>query len=168
MRKLKRNSFGNTIAELPAVMFLLFIGLAIPMMCYASSLYRTVFFYFAVRDACNRAAKASTFTLAQTTASTIFASDVLAWHHVSGTQSIKIMIKPIPSGAPTFSSTALAPGTVNTNSNMYFIRETAAGSISPLFGPGQWLGLNIPGFTGPMPLNIIVDAYVENPNGLTN
>jgi hypothetical protein len=168
MRKLKRNGFGNTIAELPAVMFLLFIGLAIPMMCYASSVYRMLFFYFAVRDSCNRAAKASTFTLAKSTAATIFTTDTTAWHDVSGTQSIKIVIKPIPTGTATFSTTALAAGTVNTGSNMYFIRETAIGSVNPLFGPGQWLGLSIPGFTGPLPLNIVVDAYVENPNGLTN
>jgi len=26
----------------------------------------------------------------------------------------------------------------------------------------------VPGLTGPYPLTILVDAYVENPNGLTN
>jgi hypothetical protein len=168
MRKSKRNCFGDTIAELPAVMFLLFIGLLIPMMCYASSVYRMVFFYFAVRDSCNRAAKASTFTAAGTTANTVFTTDVAGWNDISGTQSIKILIKPIPSGPATFATSPLAQGTVNVTNNMYFIRETAVGSIHPLFGPGSWLGISIPGFTGPLPLNIVVDAYVENPSGLTN
>jgi hypothetical protein len=168
MRKLKRNGLGTTIAELPAVLILLFIGLTIPMLCYASCLYRTIFFYFAVRDSCNRAAKQSTFTLAQGTASSLFATDKAGWNDISGTESIKILIKPIPSGSPTFSSSPLAPGTVNTNSNMYFIRETAVGSISPLIGTASWFGMSIPGLNGPMPLTIVVDAYVENPNGLTN
>ncbi|MDR3615466.1 MAG: hypothetical protein P4L53_18045 [Candidatus Obscuribacterales bacterium] len=149
-------------------MFLLFIGLLIPMMCYASCVYRMVFFYFAVRDSCNKAAKASTFTVAGTTATTVFAADMAGWKDISGTESIKILIKPIPSGSPTFSASALTPGTVNVTNNMYFIRETAVGSIHPVFGPGSWLGLSIPGFTGPLLLNIVVDAYVENPSGLTN
>jgi hypothetical protein len=148
------------------------------MICFATLFFRGLFFFFAVRDSVNQAAKASSFTLdsptaippvvsATTTAKTVFARDIVGWPGVSGTLGIIILIKPVPTGAATTSSTALAANSVTT-SNMYFIRGTGTGSIQPLFSVGQFMGLNVPGLTGPYPLTILVDAYVENPNGLTN
>jgi hypothetical protein len=165
---IRRNSKGSLLAEYPAVLWMLFIGIAIPMILIASCAYRGLLFYFAVRDSCYKAAKAPSFSQAQASATTTFNIEVAGWHGISGTETIFIMTKPLNGNPPTISSTKLPANTVNTNLNIYFIREIGNGSIQPLLSTGAFMGLNIPGLSGPFPIQIKYDTYVENPSGLMN
>lgn len=138
------------------------------MIVLSSITYRAMLLYFATRDSCIRAAKAPTFTDARARATLYFNRAVAGFSEISGTQNIVILIKPIPTGAPTQRSTPVPTGQINTTSNLYFIRETVTGRISPLVAmTGGFFGLSIPGLTTAFPINMRYDALVENPNGLT-
>jgi hypothetical protein len=163
-----RKQKGSLLAEYPAVLWMLLFGIALPMILLASIGYRGLLFYFAVRDSCYKAAKAASFSSAQTIDATAFNTEVAAWHGIGGTETIFIVTKPLNGNAPSVSSTFLPAGSVNTNTNIYFIREIGNGTIQPLVSAGSLLGLNIPGLSGPFPLQIKYDTYVENPSGLMN
>jgi hypothetical protein len=165
-----RQNRGTLLAEYPAALWLFFIGLAIPLMCIACVLYRSLFFYFAVRDSCYMGAKAPTFSLAQSTAWTTFAKEVAAWNGItySANPQILVEIKPLAGGLPQIVSGPILQSQLNTTTNLYFIREIATGSINPIFMGGSYLGMNIPGLSSPYPLTMTVDVYVENPTGLVN
>ena len=156
------------MAEYPAVLWMLFFGIAIPMILLAGFAYRGLLFYFAVRDSCYKAAKAPSFSAAQNTATTTFNTEVAAWHGISGTEAVDVGVKALTSGTLTYLPGPLAPGSVNTSANIYFIREIGTGSIQPLISTGPFLGMNVPGLSGPFPLTVKYETYVENPQGLTN
>lgn len=159
---------GYSIAELPAGMIFLFVGVAIPLLVLSSITYRALFLYFACRDSCIRAAKAPTFTEAQTRASASFTRSVAGFNEISGTQNLRIVIKPLSGGALSVVTGPLAAGSVNTTNNVYFIRELVNGTVAPLVSMnGKYLGLNIPGLTASFNLSLRYDALVENPDGLT-
>jgi len=147
-------------------MYLVFFGLLIPTVGIGTIGYRISLIYFAVRDACYKAAISPTFTQAQTNAATAWTKDTQAWNGVAGTESIAIITRVIATGAETKSTTKLAANSVNTQTNMYFIRLTGACQIQPFFS-GTFRGMSIPGFTSAYPVNITYQCYVENTAGLT-
>jgi hypothetical protein len=177
MLKPQRNRRGNTIIEAPGVLYFLFFLVAFPMIAIATMTIRGVFFLYACRDATNQAAKCASYSANNTTivpntisatntAASVFATDVKAWSGISGTLSLQIIAKPVTGGtAPPPSTGKLT--TLDLTNNIYFIRGTGLGQIQPLF-PLNLAGYNVPGMTGPYPLTIIVESYVENPQGLTN
>lgn len=159
---------GYSIAELPAGMIFLFVGVAIPLLVLSSITYRALFLYFACRDSCIRAAKAPTFSEAQTRASTSFARSIAGFHEISGTQFLRVVVKPLSGGAAGVVTGPLAAGSVNTTNNVYFIRQRVNGTVAPLVAMnGKYFGLNIPGLTASFNLSLRYDALVENPDGLT-
>ena len=159
---------GYSIAELPAGLILLFIGIFIPLMILASISYRVSLLYFATRDSCIRAAKAPTFTAAQLKAQTTLARDIAAFSELAGSETIQIMTKPLSGGSATFSSVRLPPNSVDTNNNIYFIKETVNGTVAPLVTmKPSYFGSSIPGLTASFNVQMTFEAYVENPNGLT-
>jgi hypothetical protein len=165
-RARSRRSSGYSFAETGVGLWLLFVGIGFPLIILASITYRYVMFYFDCRNSCLRAAKAPTFTQAQATALSIFSQDQQAWNGVTGTETINILIKPLAGGAPTISTTPLTK--IDADNNIYFIQAVCNGQINPLVQFGSWMGLSIPGLTGPYPVNVVVEFYAENPDGLTN
>ena len=152
---------------MPAGLWFLFVGFALPMICLASMLLRASFFYFAVRDTCYKAAKSQSFTQAQTNANAAWTADVAAWTGLSGTQTTQIVVQSLSTNNQTTSTVPLA--TVDTQNNLYFIKIIGTGTISPLVAmTAPPFGLNIPGLTAPYNLTMIDQKYAENPNGLTN
>ncbi len=164
----KNGLTGNSIAELPAGMIFLFIGIAIPLLILSSISYRAVLLYFACRDSCIRAAKAPTYSEAQTRALTSFNRSVAGFTEISGTQQIRIVIKPLNGSAASVVSGPLPRNSINTSTNIYLIRELVNGTVAPLIAMGGgYFGMNIPGLTSTFNLALRYDALVENPDGLT-
>ncbi len=130
--------------------------------------YRALLLHNATRDCCNQACKAANYTTAQTVASAQFNKDISPFSGISGTEQLVILIKPLAGGTATISTTKLSPNSVNPSSYVYFYKSIVTGQIAPLtwFTSG-WMGLNIPGLTGPYSITITSESYVENPNGLT-
>lgn len=168
-KKSIERTHGSALADAPGTIWALFIVLAFPAMCYASLFYRATFVYFATRDACYYAAKSATFTLAQGQANTRFTNDMATFNGISGTYTLYIVAQPIAGGSPTFFTSPLSQNQLDTTNNVYFMKVVTASTIQPLFSMGpSWLGMSIPGLTGPYNLTVVSQFYAENPSGLTN
>ncbi|HEY9786733.1 MAG TPA: hypothetical protein V6D17_15125 [Candidatus Obscuribacterales bacterium] len=166
-RKKANRRRGYQLAEVPAGLILLILGIFIPLLIISSITYRVSLLWFATRDSCLKAAKAPTFTEANNRAQTNFNRNIAGFPGISGTATIQIMIKPLSGGPPTFSSTALPASSIDTNNNIYFIRETANGTLNPLVQMSSYFGKSIPGLTGPFNVQTRFEALVESPNGLS-
>jgi hypothetical protein len=172
-----RRSKGASMAELPAVLYLLFIGLIVPMVAMAVFSYRVSLAYFAARNAASQAARAATFTAATAAATTAWTTDTGAWNGISPvTENLYIVTHQIidagssgsgTDGTETVSSTKLTQGTVNVAQNVYFYRTVCVVTIAPWFS-GKWFGLKIPMITAPYNLMLNYQEVVENTAGLTS
>lgn len=168
-RRHSRSAFGSSIAEMPVVLWAIFIALLFPLAILTSMGYRASIVYFATDAACRKASKAPSFTEAQTRAATTMTADLAAFPGISNVvPSLSIKIKSLTSGSYTTSTTVLPAGSVNTSANIYFVILGVDADIDPLVHfAGGFMGLNVPGLTGPYTLHFASQAYVENPNGLT-
>lgn len=163
-----RRESGSMLSEMPAAMYIVFVGLLIPLIGLITLSYRYTMLYFAARDACYQAAKSATFTLAQTNAATRWGTDIAAWTGTTGTETLYIVIQPIGGGAETTSTTKLpASPAPNAQNFVYFIRLVGTCDIQPLFKGASWEGLSIPGLTAVVPVTLKYQTYCENPSGLT-
>lgn len=166
-RAQNRSRKGSFVAELGPVLWVLFICLAFPAMCYASLFYRASLLYFATRDACYKCAKSSNFTTGVTNGQQAFTTDKNSFSGINGTCTLYIVTQPLAGGASAQQTGVLS--VLDQTNNVYFIKAHTAGVIDPLFSVGPtFLGIQIPGLTGPYNLDIVAQFYVENPNGLTN
>lgn len=165
----RRSTNGSLLAEMPAGLYLLFVGIALPMLVLASMFTRTFLLYQATIDSCKRAARASSYTDANTKATDVFNQNAAAWNGVSGTPTFSVLVKPL-NGNPTQVKTAPLPaGSVKISENVYLARVVVNGQVEPLVPVGYtWQGMSIPGLTAAYPLTLNYVSYFENPSGLTN
>jgi len=164
--KYHRKSRGGTIAEMPAAMWLVFMGLLIPFIGLMTFGYRVSLAYFGVRDAALQAAKTTSYTNASAKALAVWGADNNAWTGVTGTQlTTYAVIHPLSGAAETAQASPLT--TVDTNLNLYFVRVTAISSVKPVVTNGyNWWGVSVPGFNAPISLSNTYQVYFENPQGL--
>ncbi len=160
---------GYSIAELPVALWVIFIMFLFPLAIMASLGYRAVILYYGVNSATQKAAKSPSFTDAQTNAAAVLTACTKDFPNIKASAPVEsIQIKPLSGAAPTFSATKLAAGSVDTSKNIYFVVTQVDADLDPLVQfNGGWMGLNIPGLTGPYHLQYRMEAYCENPNGLT-
>ena len=163
----RKGQQGYSLAELPAGMIFLFVGVAIPLIILASVTYRATLLYFAVRDSCIRAAKAPTWSEGVLRGTNAFNKTVSTFTEISGTPQIRILIKPINGSPSSTVSGPLARSSIDPSNNLYFITESVNGTVSPLIAMGSYFGLQIPGLTAPFGLRLRFEALVENTDGLT-
>lgn len=164
--KSKRNCRGSVLAEMPATMYLIFIGLLIPMIGLVTFGYRAALINFSVKDACYKASKSSTFTNAKANMNAAWTADSKLWSGVSGTPTLMSVKHPLNGGPETTSVSPLAKGTVDKTNNIYFYRLNATCVIQPIFG-GSWLGMKVVGLNVPYTCNMTYQNYCESPDGLT-
>ncbi len=195
-RRLKSNMFGMTIAELPAGLWIIFVGIAMPLMCLVLTTVRFALFWEATREAAAAACSAqayatstttsqpgvtqmSAITLAQNTAVNVSSmmsgisinpDDVQCW----------IIITPLANAAAvgnpgnnntSEASTTVGPNTplntsVDTTANLYQLRVDVTGQIQPVCSLSNTFFGNIPGLTQPFPVTISMTRVFENPQGL--
>jgi len=160
---------GYSLAELPVALWVIFIMFLFPLAIMASLGYRAVILYYGVNSATQRAAKSPSFTEAQANAAAVITACTANFPNIKASAPVEsIQIKPLSGAAPKFSTTKLAPGSVDINNNLYFVVTQVDADLDPLVQfNGGWMGLNIPGLTGPYHLQYRMEAYCENPNGLT-
>lgn len=162
-----RRDQGSALAEMPAALYLIFIGLAIPLIGLTLFGLRAALIYFSVRDTCYHAAKSSTFSNAKANAATTWAADSKLWGGVTGVETTYVVVHPLNNGPETIQATPLPPSPAPDPSTAnYFIRVVSTCSIQPFFG-GSWIGMDIPGLTVPYNMQISYQYYAENPSGLT-
>ena len=163
----RRSRRGSLLAEMPAGLYFLFIGIAFPMLIMCTIFLRVFLLYQTTVDSCKQASRSSTFTKAQTTATAVFNQGKNAWGGISGTPTLSIMIRNLTTNSTSVSTTKLASGSVDISKNLYLARVVVAGQVEPLVKfPGSWQGLSIPGLTAAIPLTMTHVQYFENPPGL--
>jgi|GEM_PF-517880 len=165
----ERRSAGTALAELPVVLLLLFVFLLLPLLIFVSLGYRGSFLYFAADAANKRAAKAPTYTEATIRAASALTTNLNGFTGISTTSPvIAVLEKPLSGGAPVIHTSKLAPGSVDTSKNIYFVMSRVEADLAPLVQfNGGFMGMNIPGLTGPFHLSVNTESYAENPSGLT-
>ena len=164
-----RSGAGSAMAELPFILFILFIGLLAPLMILASIGYRGSILYFAADSAVRKAAKAPTFTDANSRAAAVLTTNLGPFSGISvSAPTLSILVKPIAGGTPTVYTSKLAAGSVDSSKSLYFVMQKVDADLSPLVAfNGGWMGLSIPGLTQPFHLTFNQESYAENPTGLT-
>lgn len=171
-RKKKRSrerQLGYSMAELPASLWLLLIGLAFPLIIMISMSYRACFLYFASDIAAKKAAKSPTYTDAVANAAISLKGALKDLTGITpGAPVCSILVRPLSGGSLTEYKSKLAAGAVDTSKNLYFVRTAVDADLDPLvhFDP-KWLSMSVPGLTGPYHLRFNIDTYSENPSGLT-
>jgi hypothetical protein len=165
----KRRSCGTAMAELPVVIWILFVFLLCPLLILSSIGYRGSILYFAADSATKKAAKSPTFSDANIRDAAVLTTTLGPFTGIAaGAPLLSIMVKPIAGGTPTIYTSKLAPGSVDTSKNLYFVMSTVNADLAPLVQfSGGWMGMSIPGLTGPFHLTINTQSYAENPSGLS-
>jgi len=161
-----RNYRGGIIAEMPAALWLVFVGLLVPFIAMVTFGYRAALAYFAVRDATLQAAKQGTYTKAAATAGTAYTKDLFGG--VSNVSIVTYAVQhPLDGSAETAQASPLLA--VDSSKNLYFVRVTAVSSLAPIWNNGAgWVwGLTVPGLNAPNVRSNTYQVYFENPGGLT-
>jgi len=179
----KANMFGVTITELPAGLWIIFVGICMPLLCLVLTTLRYTLFWEAAREAADAASQAQSYnlsgmgsvSLAQNTAVNVAAlfsgvtinpDDVQCWIIVTPFANLNT---PGNSGPPP--STVIGPNTAlttpaDTSKNLYQLRVDVSGQLQPmLYLPTSVFGA-IPGLNQPFPVKISMVRVFENPQGL--
>jgi hypothetical protein len=171
-----RNSSGTSFVEAPVAIWILILGLVMPLIAFATIGLRYTFFLNAAHQAVHAAAQAKSFqqdfppnlssqTLAQQTALTCtkaFSGVIL------NSVTTSIVITPAQAGsAPTMQSSPLSTPADDTKF-LYQIQVQLVGQLSPLIPlPTTVFGFNIPGLTAPYQIQTIAKEVSENTQGLS-
>lgn len=167
-RSVTRSQAGNLMAEMPAGLYVLFFGIAMPMLIMATMATRAFLCYQATIDSCKQASRQSTFTLARNKALAVFAASSAAWTGISGTPTFAIIRKPLGAGPNKVYGAPLPTGDISSSSYVYLARVVVVGQIDPLFPIGyNYAGMSIPGLTTGYPLTMTYVFFFENPSGLS-
>ncbi len=168
-----RSNRGSTAAELPLMLWVVFMVLFFPLLDLAAVCLRSTFLYLAAHSATFEAARAKTFSvpvngspsavqLASAQAQAVASS-------FSGITVNKVTVNIISTDVNTLSvarqSTPLttpADSTLNT----YQIEVAVQGSLSPFFNYGSRFFGDIPGLTAPIKTTFVDRQFCENPQGL--
>lgn len=168
--RMLRNKKGAAVAELPLLLFVVFIVVALPLIGLATLAYRDAFFSWSVKDSCSKAAKSVSFTAAAALARSAIAQDCRSFSGIKITHCrTAIICRNLSTGAETESTTVLDPATINTHDNLYFFKLDVGGVINPLIQLNGCLPFcsSIPGLTAPYPVEGACELFFERPFGLS-
>jgi competence protein ComGC len=170
---MKKHGQGSTLAEMPMVIWLIFIFLLMPMLSLATMTLRSALLNAVVQNAGAAAAKAKTFEVgtADKPSATEISRQVM-------TDSIKtiaglkltsvqtnIITTRLPAGTPVRQPTKLALP-ADASANVYQIETAATCQIEPLVKLSPAICGTIPGVSAPLTVTDAARAMAENPQGL--
>jgi hypothetical protein len=182
--RLSLRMHGTSLAELPVGLWVIFVGIGMPLLCLTLTTVRFGLFLEAARQAADVAAQAQTYVnsvapdgtsnlgsvvLAQNQAVTVASSfsglsinpdDVKCW----------IVITPIATTGSS-SSAAFGPNTPlstppDPTQNLYQLRVDISGQIQPIVSMAMDGLISIPGLNAPMTVSASMTRVFENPPGL--
>jgi hypothetical protein len=169
----KRNQKGTTLAELPMVIWLIFVFLLMPMLSMATMTLRSALLNAVVQSAGTAAAKARTFETGS--ADKPSAKQIAQDEMTNGTKSIpgltlvnvdtQIISTAVNNGTPIRSTSKLALP-ADTSQNVYQIETVAKCTIDPLIRISPAICGHIPGVSDPLTVTYASRAMAENPQGL--
>lgn len=171
--KLKRQ-LAQMMAELPLVLWLIFLVLTIPLVDFVCFSLRYNCLLIVSREAAQSASRAKTFQTnvsaselsAVNSASSTASSVAAAFPEVSvNSVNTYIVASNISSGVCTRQNTKLA-APANTSEYTYQIETLLNGQTNPILRVGQGHWGQIPGLTAPIQVSVASRAYAECPQGL--
>ncbi len=169
-----RNKRGSMIAELPVVIWIIFILLFFPFLDLASVCLRTYFLYQYTQQAALEAARAPSFSrpISPDLSAVQAAQEIVNSLKTSFTgidvKNVDTRIGWIDaqSGASQTSNTPLNPP-VDSSKSIYQIEVTTTADLEPFIPNVPEIFGSIPGLTAPMRLSVRAREYCESPAGLT-
>jgi hypothetical protein len=173
LQSVNRSKKGTTLAELPIVIWMIFVFLLMPMLSMATMTLRSALLNAVVQNAGAAAAKAKTFEVGSAdkpSAKTIAKTSMTdALKMIPGLTLVnvdaQIITTAVVSGTPQRTATKL-PLPADTNVNVYQIETNTICEIEPLIKISPAICGNIPGVSGPLRVQYAARAMAENPNGL--
>lgn len=173
--KRNRNFTGAAMAEQPAVMWLIFIGLFFPFLCIATLGLRYTYLMVATKEAVLQAALAKTFSanasstdLSAVNAANSTASSVISRFEGVTVNSIRTEIVISDTTNSTIQITnAKLSAPADSSRNLYLLQTTLEGQIQPLAQTqsSPWIRV-VPGITAPWTVRVSARRVAENPQGL--
>ncbi|RTL36931.1 MAG: hypothetical protein EKK48_24690 [Candidatus Melainabacteria bacterium] len=152
MRKNRvRSSHGSQLAEFPAAIILLLLGVAFPIIIMASIFYKVYMFECIVKNGAQLGSEMPDLATATTAA-----SNYCTTHKPAGVSCATPVVSFVQRTV-TYTSSG-APKTYPA----YFLQVTDTGSVSPLVQMHDLFGLQVPGLTGPITLQATQAVYFEN------
>lgn len=163
-----RSFRGNSILELPVVLFAVLVGLGFPLTGLATLTYRTALFHAVVRQSCTEAARARSFSEARTIAQSVISKGCSSFTGITTKQCVvSIVTKNIATNKESESFVALPNEVIDTEKYLYFIKVTADGKIKPMVESANGLaGVSIVGYSQPYDLTTSMKLFAERPRGL--
>lgn len=169
----RRSQNGHTIAEQPAGLWLLFIGMFFPLVAMVTLGLRFTFMLLSAQEAAVQASLSRTYStdISSTDRSAVNSARDTAIRVINkfpgvtfnncstailiaDTQSTNIARQTVKLNAP-----------ADTSRNLYFLETTITGTVAPFIqSSGFWSG--IPGLTQPYTIKLSARKVAENPQGL--
>ena len=174
MSRIAHSRNGQTLLELPAVLWVIIMMLTIPLVDLVTFSIRYNFLMAASRDAVYAASRAKTFRqdVSSSELSAVNSANQVARQTASKFSEVninsvtsRIVITRLSNGAVTRQSTPLVQP-ADTSTYTYQLETDVNGSTSPILKVSSDYWANIPGLTSDIPVTITSRAYFENPQGL--
>jgi hypothetical protein len=172
----RRKSNGNAIADMPAVLWVLFVLILFPLINLATVGLRYTFMLTTSREAAMSASRASTF-YADASASDKSArnSAVAMANSTAGrfnglvvtNTTTNLLVTDLSTNNVTRYSTPIPASSIDTVNNLYSYEVTVTGTVMPLVRYRGPVFGNISGLTGPMNVAITSQKMCENTQGLS-
>lgn len=183
-----RHTRGETLPEMPIVLWVIFMFLFFPLLNLATSTVRAYFMRQNVLECAHRGAKANTYILPTPVSSDDPAGSPSAQQLVQqcmndfttsgfgqggcqyiGTPDLRIVRINTASGAETVYpiNTPLSSAEIDPSGSTYYLEVSANGRANPFLPYTGPVGGNIPGLTGPMDVQVTGREMFENVSGLS-
>lgn len=168
-----RTRKGTTLAELPMMLWFIFVLMLMPMLSISTLTLRSALMNAVVQNAAQSAAKAKTFSTgtakrpsALQAATQVIIASVRQFPGLTvGSVNCVILTTPVLAGGVSRSSTRLA-APADSSRNIYQIETVVVGRVEPLIKMSPTLFGVIPGVTAPLLVTYMGRAMSENPQGL--
>lgn len=169
----RRKQTGSFVAELPAVLWLLFVLVTFPLVDLATVSMRYTFMLTTSRDAVSAASRAKTFhedasatdLSARNAAREIATATAASFNGISiSNVHTRIIATNLATNAIEYHDTPLTEPADSTN-YLYAFETTVTGQLMPLIIMSTPFG-DIPGLTAPMNISISSQKLCENTQGL--
>jgi hypothetical protein len=171
------------MAEAPAAIWIVFVGIGLPLIILASLALRFGLFWEAAKQAAQVSCQAQTFqanpafpanALSASNSAYITANNTIQAVGGCSLNQVNVYIGSTPmnsltttwlnAGAP---NQPISPSLIDTDQNVYSIKVVLVGQVNPLITFNLPYFGNIPGITQPLPASVAEERVFENPMGLS-
>jgi len=180
---INKRSCGTVLAEAPAAIWIVFVGIGFPLIILASLALRFGLFWEAAKQAAQVSCQAQTFqanpAFPASALSAVQSAYVTANNSISAVggcslNQVDVYIGSTPmtsltttwlnAGSP---NQPISANLIDTDQNVYSIKVVLIGQVNPLITVNLPYFGNIPGLTQPLPATVAEERVFENPAGLS-